>query len=80
MVCYLCNDYTQECLINCRNKLCEIYFHKTCWKKYLEVNNIESSICKVCYNGKIKIKNNIQHYGEVGGCNVCSSFCNLFRN
>ena len=67
MVCYLCHDYTYEPLVNCGNILCQIYFHKSCWKKYLKKNNFEKSICKVCYIGKINIYNPINN-GEVQIC------------
>uniref|UniRef100_A0A6C0B349 RING-type domain-containing protein n=1 Tax=viral metagenome TaxID=1070528 RepID=A0A6C0B349_9ZZZZ len=75
MVCYLCNDYTYEPLVNCGNLLCKIYFHKSCWEKYLKSNNLEKSICKVCYIGKINIHNTINN-GEVQICG-CSK---LFKN
>lgn len=74
MVCYLCMDYTLEPLINCRNKLCKAYFHKSCWGKYLKINNLEHTKCKVCYNGKINVTNVINN-GEVRVCN----WCDLFR-
>ena len=80
MVCYLCQDYTFEPLINCRNKLCKSYFHKSCWKKYLKINNLKNDICKVCYDGTIEIKNkNINNFGEVYQCD-CISCIKIFFN
>lgn len=77
MVCYLCNDYTREPLIKCRNLLCKVYFHKSCWKKYLNINNLNTSICKVCYNGEINVTIGPNN-GEVKMCKCVSFFKNLF--
>ena len=66
-------DYTLEPLINCRNKLCKAYFHKTCWAKYLKINNLRASECKVCYNGEIKVVNAPDN-GEVEVCSCLHFF------
>ena len=76
MVCYLCHDNTDEPLINCKNKLCKAYFHKTCWEKYLKINTLNNSICKVCYSGKIDIHH--KHDGEVMMCDCATFFKKLF--
>lgn len=80
MVCYLCYEYTLEPLINCRNKLCKCYFHKSCWEKYLLINNLEKSLCKVCYAGRINIKANQSPYGEVISCKPCGFLNRIFRH
>lgn len=77
MVCYLCVDYTREPLVNCGNKSCKSYFHKSCWLKYLEINDFEKSKCKVCYNGKINIKNKRLITDEVQTCGCGENNCNF---
>ena len=78
MVCYLCMDYTLEPLINCKNKLCKAYFHKSCWIKYLQINNLKNTKCKVCYNGKIPLCYNSCNNGEVQMCDCIKFVKNLF--
>jgi len=77
MVCYLCVDYTREPLFNCSNKLCKNYFHKSCWLKYLEINNIKKSKCKVCYTGNIDIENTKVITNEVQSCGCYINECNF---
>jgi len=80
MVCYLCADYTYEPLINCRNKKCKAYFHKSCWEKYLKTNNLKNAQCQMCIVGKININNKQNLNGEVVSCCWSGSFCDLFRS
>ena len=80
MVCYLCMNCTLEDLTTCRNIRCPAYFHRSCWKKYLRVNNIQVSKCQVCMAGAIKIRNPQQHpNGEVKSCGDCDSFRSFFK-
>lgn len=80
MVCYLCADYTFEPLINCRNKKCKAYFHKSCWKKYLKVNNLRNTCCQMCILGKININTRKTNNGEVISCCLPYNICDLFRD
>ena len=69
MVCYLCLDYSLEDLTNCNNRRCKAYFHRSCWEKYLRINNLPISKCQVCMYGSVNIKNpNIATNGEVTTC------------
>ena len=59
-------------LRKCSNKKCPAIFHKDCWKKYLQVNELEKSYCKMCCIGKVSIINeSLPDYGEVQSCTCC---------
>ena len=62
-------------LKKCENKKCPTVFHKDCWKKYLQINGLEKSKCKMCCVGKVSIVNRYYNtYGEVQSCGCCWYF------
>ena len=73
-------DNINSPLKTCSNRKCSARFHKSCWEKYLLINQLYKSTCKMCYNGRISIVNkDMRSCPDSSEVEVCSCLFNFFH-